>query len=743
MPPVTRREFIAVSTASLAILSTSDLLGLSQVSSSTGTGKPWYSTVRRCGQLNFNESDPLTVDINAWMDYWVSLKVNAVMIGGGGIVASYPTNVPYHHRGQFLGSRDLTGEAIAAARKRNLRVIVRMDCNYAYQDALQAHPEWFHRMADGSPRLELEASYLYKTCLFSTYFTEQMPAIYRELQQRYSPDAIFTNGWPGTASLEVCYCVNCKKIYQEQTGGVPPATTNAKSPVYRKYYKVYMDRIVEIWKLWDSIAKEKNPESIYFGDLGGAGLQMMKDLKPIGDIASWYAGDHQGRGGANIPIWECAAQGRIAQSVMGGKTVTNIDGAYSDSQPKWRHVSAPAAEINLWMAQVAACGMVPWHHWLGGSPEDNRWREPAKAFYGWLAKNEEHFRNRKSMAEIAVLYPQSTIAFYRSEGASERKLNGSNIDPEDYLQGLYYALLEGRFIFDFVHQENLSAATLKPYRALLIPNAAYLRDSECEAIRQYVAAGGSILATFETSRYNEWGDPRGDFALHDLFGVNCSGDFDSHPIGPALNSYMHIRQEHPVLDGFTGTTLLPGPEFRVPVVLTRNEPLQLSVVPQYPSALPELAYPRARTTDEPAAVFRQVGSSRVVYFPGDVDRTAWRSGNPDFTRLIGNAVRWLLAGKEASISVEGKGMTEIFAWRTEPGVAIHILNYTNPNMTRSLVRELYPIGPLHVKVDIAEGQKIASVRALRSGQTLVFKRTGSQIQFDVPTIEDYEVIALT
>ena len=29
------------------------------------------------------------------------------------------------------------------------------------------------------------------------------------------------------------------------------------------------------------------------------------------------------------------------------------------------------------------------------------------------------------------------------------------IRTTDYLNGLYYALLEGRFVFDFVHQENL------------------------------------------------------------------------------------------------------------------------------------------------------------------------------------------------------------------------------------------------------------------------------------------------
>src|SRR2546429_4093961 len=97
--------------------------------------------MRRCGQLNFNERDPLTLDVAAWIDYWASLRVNALLVNGGGIMAFYPTEVPYHHRSGFLGTRDLFGEMAAAARARGIRVVARMDCNYSWEEALRAHPE--------------------------------------------------------------------------------------------------------------------------------------------------------------------------------------------------------------------------------------------------------------------------------------------------------------------------------------------------------------------------------------------------------------------------------------------------------------------------------------------------------------------------------------------------------------------------------------------------------------------------
>src|SRR2546427_2704864 len=127
------------------------------------------------------------------------------------------------------------------------------------------------------------------------------------------------------------------------------------------------------------------------------------------------------------------------------------------------------------------------------------------------------------------LFPQSTIAFY----------GAGRVQATDYLQGLYAALLQGRFLFDFVHESDLSEKTLARYRALLVPNAAYLADDSCRQIRAYVQAGGSLLATFETARYNEWGDARSDPALADLLGVTAAGEI----VGPAANSYMR-SEEH-------------------------------------------------------------------------------------------------------------------------------------------------------------------------------------------------------
>jgi len=142
-------------------------------------------------------------------------------------------------------------------------------------------------------------------------------------------------------------------------------------------------------------------------------------------------------------------------------------------------------------------------------------------------------------------------------------------------------------------------------------------------------------------------------------------------------------------------------------------------------------------------VFREVGGSRVAYFAGDVDRTFWRSGHPDLSRLLQNTVRWLRGERAQPVAIEGDGLLEAFAWETEPGYALHLLNYTTPNLTWGLVERSYAIGPQRVRFEIAPDRTIRHVQALRSGRALPFHRDGAAVRFEVPSVVDYEVVALT
>ena len=140
-------------------------------------------------------------------------------------------------------------------------------------------------------------------------------------------------------------------------------------------------------------------------------------------------------------------------------------------------------------------------------------------------------------------------------------------------------------------------------------------------------------------------------------------------------------------------------------------------------------------------VVREKGKSRLVYFPGDVERTMWQSGHTDLARLLQNSIRWV-AGANPPVTIEGEGVIETFAWETQAGFALHVLNYTNPAMHRGWIRNFYPIGEQKVRMALPPGRSVSQVELLRAETVIPFRRSGGMIEFTIPKVVDYEVAAL-
>ena len=129
-----------------------------------------------------------------------------------------------------------------------------------------------------------------------------------------------------------------------------------------------------------------------------------------------------------------------------------------------------------------------------------------------------------------MVYSQQTAHYY---GGGRR---GAKV--EDHALGYYQALVEARIPFEMVHDRLLDAAHIERFKVLILPNIAALSDRQCDQIREYVERGGSIVATHETSLYDEWGVRRADFGLADLFGASFDGAVDAR----MQNSYLRLER---------------------------------------------------------------------------------------------------------------------------------------------------------------------------------------------------------
>jgi hypothetical protein len=124
-----------------------------------------------------------------------------------------------------------------------------------------------------------------------------------------------------------------------------------------------------------------------------------------------------------------------------------------------------------------------------------------------------------------------------------------------------------------------------------------------------------------------------------------------------------------------------------------------------------------------------------------MDASYWRLDNTDLERQMMNALRWVVRDSNP-IEVKGEGLMEVIGWETEPGFAIHLLNYNGPNAFRGRMRRPVSLGEQKVRIQLPRDVKIKDVSLLRAEKKGVFQQRGRMVELTVPSVGIYEVIAL-
>ena len=112
----------------------------------------WYGRPMRWAQLAFVEDDPGNYDLSFWLDYFKKIHADAACLSAGGVVAFYPTEIPFHYRSRWLGTMDTFGDIVAGCRKLGMNVVARTDAHACHQDVYDAHRDWIAVDEHGNKR---------------------------------------------------------------------------------------------------------------------------------------------------------------------------------------------------------------------------------------------------------------------------------------------------------------------------------------------------------------------------------------------------------------------------------------------------------------------------------------------------------------------------------------------------------------------------------------------------------------
>jgi hypothetical protein len=728
---MTRREFLKTTSVAGAAVVVGQLpwprLHAAEASAVTPSTPSWVDKPMRWAQLTLVEDDPGKFEPQFWLDYFKRTRSDAVCLSAGGCVAYYPTKVPFHHRSAWLGERDVFGELLAGCRKLGMVVIARTDPHATYDDVQVAHPDWIAVDASGQPRRHWASPEMWVTCALGPYNFEFMTEVKQEIMSRYRPDAIFINRWDGSG---MCYCEHCRKNFRAASGHDElPRTNDPQDPARRAYILWRQQRLFDLWRLWDAEVRKINPDSCVIPNTGGGATSSL-DMQRIGELAPTLIADRQARRGLTAP-WANGKNGKEFRATMGRKPIVGIFSVGVEEPYRWKDSVQSEAEIRLWVADGVANGLRPWFTKFSGVLHDRRWLKPVEDIYCRYARWEKYLRNECSLARVGLVYSQQTAWFC-----------GAKV--EDHTLGWYQALIEARIPFEMVHDRLLDAAHLTPLKTLILPNIAALSEAQCAQLRAFAERGGGLIATYETSLYDEWGVKRKDFGLGDLFGVTFKGGID----GPMQNSYLRLETDpttgkrHPLLAGLEDAPRIINGTRCVEVECTRPYPHPpLTLIPSYPDLPMEKVYPRVLKTDVPQVYLREQGPGRVVYFPWDIDRTFWDVLSVDHFKLLRNAVTWA-TNEDAPVTVTGPGVLDITVWRQKASLTIHLVNLTNPMMMKGPVRELIPISEQKVRVRLPDGTQAKRVRLLVAEKRPRVERSGQYLSVTVPAILDHEVVAI-
>lgn len=452
--------------------------------------------------------------------------------------------------------------------------------------------------------------------------------------------------------------------------------------------------------------------------------------------------------------------GKLIHGLLGwDKLIPESMAMYQAGRPTFRMAAKPVPEARMWMIEGIAGGIQPWWHFVGASHEDRRIYHTPGPVMQWYRDNEDYLINRRPVATVGVAWSQMNNDFYGRDEAG--------LMVELPWRGITEALIRARIPYIPVNADQIDreAAGLS---LLILPDLGAMSNDQVESVRRFVKNGGALFATGESSLYDEWGEPRSDYALSDLLGTHTVAQTRPAPEGTlrktaanTYHSYLRLSPElrkqvngpmngmepevtgkrNPVLKGFEETDILSFGGLLQPLKTDNRAEVLLTFIPPFPIYPPETAWMREPRTNIPGLILNQTAAGRVAFMPADIDRQYGRYNLPDHGDLLANIIRWA-AKDNIPLVVEGAGLMDCNIYRKREMLILHLVNLTSAGTWRQPVDEYIKIGPVKVKARLPDGVKANSVRPLVSDQNISHSVENGWVIFTINSITDHEVVVV-
>ncbi len=599
-------------------------------------------------------------------------------------------------------------DTLQVLRRHGLRSTAYIPLNNAFM-SVESHdpryPNWTKRYADGAPMITGLFGFdrFFEGCINSP-IRQLFFGMVDEVMSRYDYDTIYFDGpYQGMHHMgEYCYCEYCEHAFRKQFGkSIPPqaSMTHAEDVQYRTWLT---GRVTDFFRDICGHVRAKKHAPILFNN---SGL-----LTPTGqwkDRCLTIADGFMFEGSDLFGLQLGQSTGKTIWSYVGSYNEYSRAHLYTDAIQGWFSYPHEGQQLAMDCAVATAAG-VGCDYW-GLSRFYYQPKPPAeypegrylKAAFDFQTKHRDLLDSVSDRPQAGVLVSDQTIKWHRSKYFVQR-------DYGNYFQGAYSLFkalnIEPEPFLDWM----MSSETLSRFSVLYVPNAICLSDAQCEMLRNYVRNGGHLVATHLTSTADEFGWPRPDFALADMFGATLLT---------------------PVPDEFPDLYLKPasGPLVPQDLQITRFRATSGTVLAHTFSRGQE-------TVLGPAITSQGFGKGRVIYIGSGLEAVFYET-------LMAPLFAYL-----QSLLTPFAGDIQPYRMNYVPGITAHcmsgdgrillhlIADFSNRRVDYCAVHD--------VQVSIRLPRAARSVTLLKSGTTIPFVAKDGWIDVVIPTIDIYEVVSV-
>lgn len=660
----------------------------------------WENYPWRMVQTNLREIDMLDISAEQFVKDLMDFKATVVLLNAGGIIASYPTDLPFHYQSPYLKGDSLR-RIVDLCHEKGIRVLARTDFSKVQRSLYEEHPEWAFRTKEGQV---MEYNGYVQTCINGDYQQKYAFEILGEIFDRIPFDGLFCNmGGFQTRDYDFkdygnCHCESCRSKFREMYGHELPETEDLKDPVYGMYLK-FQERILkEYRKRIVDFVKGISPE-LCFDDEAYARIEAATEYK------------------LRLPHWQYHASSNCRVILGDGSSdiiCSNTSVDYIGYSLRHVAVSPALQELRLWQ-NLTNLGALD--YFLIGRIDkhlDRSGFQRIKKVFAFHADHEQAYQGLKSRAEVLLKRTHRWVA-----------------SPEE--KGWIRTLTESHIPFAEILPTEFAEADLSRYKLLILPDIKSVTKEEALQIDEYVSRGGRVLATGETGLY----DPYTGLRDHQI--LKCLGVTKVKEIRRDMLSSMFLLQEKDkeIFTSFADTDVIAVGELLVYNEIREEADRYFRLIPPHSYGPPERCY-FTEITELPGVIKNTFGKGFAVYIP-------WLPGT--FYNLGGHSNPFLFM-KDVLLNL---CKVKSLAPDLNPMVEVSLSGRRNGELFVQLVNNSGCFGlsffdplPLYdCRLEIPSEQEPKVITGLKSGRSIPYEYRDAMIHLKLEELREYEALTIS